>query len=447
MYICLPLPITSAIASIRWPLSEPALPMYYEPLTSLRTLRQPNAIPPTLKPIIDIPSTINDLITLNNNDESRDNIITALALIFLGNGMGDEAHDLITPLSWSEDTYFGGPTLCSEAEDAVVSMASYVHSLVHRKEGFAQGEFGMIGYQNANYWANAARARDDIAFIPYKEIRDSVLEASTEFGPEAENWCRQRIVEEGGHDDCYWETRALHELCARVSTDDSISNELKEFAERAAEVELRVLLRCSLKRAGYECGDCLRMDNDELNTSRYPSTKAPQLDDNLALAVANKVSSAHLGAFQSSNCVTLRNVVRSLESGDADIPLSVAAGLACRLLASPACKFAAQDDSDDILYIILPVNESEGTQLVDGLVQKFGSSFYGGGPLSVGDAFAFVADTNVEPLRQNGLYTFIPCESSDDGAVFIDRFHGTRGDTPTCVLQWSKGTIHKSNHN
>ncbi len=285
----LPVPISSAVASMKWPLSSPSHPMYYEPLSSLQSLRQPNAIPPTMRSIVERGAleTIDDLTHSNGNGDgdgdlrNKHHIRVALALIYLGNGLADEAHDLITPLSWGEDTYFGGPTLIShsssssssplshqglDGSDSIVALASYAHSLLHRKEGFAPGEFGMMGYQNANFWANAARSRGghdstnstgdragekDNLGLPFQQVREAVLGISTEFGTDAENWCNRHLLQETS--DEIWDIRALHELCAFVSSrdDDDGSDNLKRFAEKASELELRVLLNCCLERAGY----------------------------------------------------------------------------------------------------------------------------------------------------------------------------------------------------
>jgi len=279
---------------------------------------------------------------------------------------------------------------------------------------------------------------------------------SKNFGSEAESWCQQRLLK-NGMNGCCWDPRFLHELSATVSRDDNIADEFKEFASAACELELRVLLNYCLGRAGYECNDddILVADSPAQTTFiSNPNTKDStleklELDVNLAQAVANKVSSAHIGAFQSSASVTVRSVLRSVHLMDDNNPLrasrSAAAGLACRLLGSPAVKIARKsiDDSNadrdgTALHVILPLTESEGSNA------KFGSAFYGGGPLAVGDAFACYEVDETETGNENGVHSFIPCDSSDTNAVFVDRFHGTRGETPTSVLQWSKGTIHKS---
>jgi hypothetical protein len=393
----------------------------------------------------------------------------SLALVLLGNGLADEAHDLITPLSWNQDTYFGGPTMVAQVDGSVIAVASYAHSLIHRREGFAQGEFAMMGYQNAQYWMNALDARRNslpadggvsatVLPLPFEQVQDAIGMISKNFGSKAESWCQQRLLKHGMNG-CCWDPRFLHELSATVSRDENICKEFKEFASAACELELRVLLNYCLGRAGYECND------DDINISlaespvqttfisnpntNYSTSEKIELDANLAQAVANKLSSAHIGAFQSSASVTVRSVLRPVHLVDDNNPLrpsrSAAAGLACRLLGSPAVKLARNymdgsgaNRDETALYIILILTVSEGSNA------KFGSAFYGGGPLAVGDAFACYDVDATETGDENGVHSFIPCDSSDINAVFVDRFHGTRGETPTSVLQWSKGTIHKS---
>lgn len=73
-----------------------------------------------------------------------------LAVLRLG-GL-DEAHNLITPHSWSAPTTFGGlPKLRSTASRE----AKYCHVIVHRMEGENLGEFGS-GFNNSNYWLGQA---------------------------------------------------------------------------------------------------------------------------------------------------------------------------------------------------------------------------------------------------------------------------------------------------
>jgi len=465
-----PLPLSHAISSIRWSLSTPSSPMYYEPIQSLKTLRHPQNIPPELVPIFSrgIHETIHDL-TLSSSDESVDrtykkhNVMLALALILLGNGFMDEAHDLITPLSWSEDTYFGGPTMIHEAEDSVVMIASYSHSLLHRREGYAQGEFGMIGYQNANFWSNAAQSRrrsldearstsvleDEEFFYLSRKVKEEIIHLSKQHGPEAQLWCDKMmsITRQGAgfidEDDMIWVPRSLHDLAASVSKGHSISMDMLRFAECACELELRILLDCCLQRAGYDI-DCYSHESLELDTI-------------LAQRVANRVSAAHIDAFQSSSSVIVRRVILESLSLDEESTnksyISAASGLACRLLGCSAVKYVGegnQNDGNNSLYVFLPRKEESEIALetIDAwTTQLLGSSLiYGGGSLMVGDALCFRMDENQVSFPENikGLYRFLPTEPSDKNTVFIDKYYGSRGDSPTSVLQWSKGTIHKS---
>eukprot|EP00877_Chromochloris_zofingiensis_P002972 jgi/Chrzof1/12676/Cz07g03120.t1 len=74
------------------------------------------------------------------------------ALLYVACGGLDEAHNLITPLSWGSWTpYAGAPVRNSPA----AAEASYVHALTHRQEGNCIGEFGS-GFSNANYWYASA---------------------------------------------------------------------------------------------------------------------------------------------------------------------------------------------------------------------------------------------------------------------------------------------------
>mmetsp|Transcript_388 Transcript_388/g.646 ORF Transcript_388/g.646 Transcript_388/m.646 type:complete len:495 (+) Transcript_388:90-1574(+) len=490
-----PLSLSTSIASIQWKLSTPSFPMYYEPIESLKTLRQMKDVPPVIQPIISrgIYETIQDIDVYVKGDNSRcakqkHHLMLALGLILLGNGFIDEAHDLITPLSWNEDTYFGGRTMVPEADESVVAIASYAHSLLHRREGYALGEFGMIGYQNAKYWSNAALSRsrklgqdfshatstintfspNDLFVYPSgTRVVEEMINLSHQHGPEAQLWFRENVDNE------YWDPRVLHDLAAHVSKGDGgVSENLLRFAERACEMELRLLLECCLEGAGY---DTVGLEGAGYDTVDYSQTlletesnivqyySMDDLDVTLAQRVANRVSAAHIDAFRSNASVTVRKVLTLLnndeEQNDSSKSyLSAASGLACRLLGSPAVRCLLPVDIDDHdtnheLYVFFPTsNKLDSDNLIYMKTWKektLGSIFYGGGDLTVGDAFCF---QNMEPAKNGksiqenitGLYRFVPCDASDVYACFKDRFYGSRGDTPTSVVQWSKGTIHKS---
>ena len=436
MKVSLPKYLSPAIASIHWNLQNSQNPMYYEPLSSLRNLRKPESIPSSIKPIIELSKTIEDL-TLDVPN-SKENIILSLALILLGNGFADEGHDLITPLSWNEDTYFGGPTLVHTVNNDTIARASYVHMLLHRWEGFAMGEYSMIGYQNSNYWWQATMSRQTSS-LPLDDIRNNVIEISQNYGIEAEDWCKEYISR-------HWDARVLSQLCATVSKDES-SSSLRSFAEKASELELRVLLKSCLDQAGYNSHECLNKNNLG-GISDVTSLVMKKIDDHLALAVAQKVSSAHLDAFESNGIVTIRQVYKSQENQSVvQCSKSVAVGLACRLLGSKAIKeHISSCDNPSGVTIFLPRTEEEAQRVMNILEGEMNSSFYGGGNLNDGDAFVFSRSlVRCIPSSAN-LFSFLPCDTTDKEVIFVDHFHGSRGRTPTSVIQWSKGTIFESQH-
>lgn len=440
MKVPLPTYLSPAIASIRWNLQNSQNPMYYEPISSLRNLRKPESIPSSIQPIMELSKTIEDLTTDVPN--CKENIILSLALILLGNGFADEAHDLITPLSWNEDTYFGGPTLVSTVNNDIVARASYIHMLLHRWEGFAMGEYSMIGYQNSNYWWQATMSRQ-ISSLPLDEIRNIILETSQNYGSEAEEWCTESISEP-------WDARALSQLCATVSKNESdSSSSLRSFAEKAAELELRVLLKSCLDQAGYDSHETLNGSQlGEFSDVTSLMIKKKNIDHGLALTVAQKLSSAHLSAFESSGIVTIRQVNKCQDSQDAtDCFKSVATGLACRLLGSRAIKeFNPSCNHPSGVHVFLSKSEEETQRVMNILESEMKSSFYGGGSLNVGDAFIFSNGLVQIIPSSSDLYSFLPCEITDSDVIFEDRFYGLRGQTPTSVVQWSKGTIFESEH-
>eukprot|EP00026_Physarum_polycephalum_P018279 Phypoly_transcript_19809.p1 GENE.Phypoly_transcript_19809~~Phypoly_transcript_19809.p1 ORF type:complete len:217 (+),score=21.88 Phypoly_transcript_19809:52-702(+) len=86
--------------------------------------------------------------TLDLDSKNKDMEKVVLGLLYLGCGGVDEAHDIVTPYSWSSPTSFSGPPILkSNAKHD----ASYVHALVHRCEGPFDGEFGN-GFNNSTYW-------------------------------------------------------------------------------------------------------------------------------------------------------------------------------------------------------------------------------------------------------------------------------------------------------
>jgi hypothetical protein len=130
----------------------------------------------------------------------------------LGNGLTEEAHtSLVTPMSWPEDTHFGfGPSVYTKVSPAAKSFATYVHCLVHRREAFNMGEFGMVGWQNANYWSNAVIKSTGAKDLPHALVPTDWqrLQNINMVGPEL-----------GGRDAGsrnVFSSQAVHQLCAPV---------------------------------------------------------------------------------------------------------------------------------------------------------------------------------------------------------------------------------------
>lgn len=390
----------------------------------------------------DIPAAVEKYFPADN-EEKRYFGLVSMALLLIGNGFTDEAHNIVTPLSWPEDTHFGyGPSVFSEISPVAQSYATYVHCLVHRREAFNIGEFGMVGFANANYWSNAVLRSPGVRQLPHQDLLRRVRELVKQYKslPDVEEWARRHQLlsdtSEGETANPYFESRMVHELCANVLRRGA-TDEFTTFAERVAETEVRILLSHALQHAGYDCNiDALSQGRDEIYCAAAKSV-AVSVDESLALVAANKVSSAHLGIFRSNHIVTLRNVA-GIDKLNLTTSPSVAAGISTRLLQSPACRplFGTPTDGDvaagKAIWVAVPASEIEAESI---RIQS------GGGSLAPGDALAVSGDGWVDDYMGPPWYCMIACETTDDDAYFVDSLYGTRGETPTTVVQWSKGTI------
>jgi hypothetical protein len=209
--------------------------------------------------------------------------IIACALILLGNGCIDEAHSIITPLSWPEPVHFGYYFHSNDRSDETTSSVSttapqsqqqllqyseideiskayamYTHSLVHRYEAFHVGEFGMSGWANANYWSSAtAKSPAYEKSFPYADwfrILDSAVKDCQD--PYLTQWAQDHdIVADSAY---YFDHRAVHILCRNVMSSNNnccqktTTRTTSVNAERIAELELRVALAHALTLAGFD---------------------------------------------------------------------------------------------------------------------------------------------------------------------------------------------------
>jgi len=181
------------------------------------------------------------LLRRDDNDEYMARIATAL--ILLGHGYTDEAHNLVSSLSWPKELPFSyGPPIATEPE--ILALSSYSHCLVHRREGPNDSEFGMKGFANADYWAGAALRSGGEETLPLEEIRNSIGNLAQESNL-AHEWIMEDDKNVGE-----WDPRPLTHLCAQVLAGENTV--LREFAQQAARVELQVLLKHTLSRLGYD---------------------------------------------------------------------------------------------------------------------------------------------------------------------------------------------------
>jgi hypothetical protein len=280
--------------------------------------------------------------------------------------------------------------------------------------------------------------------LPHQQLVSEVRKL-VQAEPGASSWTQQHL-----QDDDFFESRAVHELCANVLRGDE---DLREFAEQVAETEVRVLLGHALQKAGFGVSleSILRRQHDDGNqgsplsaalsdseqstVSLMQATPQDDIDESIALTAGRKLSSAHQANFEASGSIVLRQVVATSSSGNS---LSAAAGIACRLMNSAACRLVEDSDMNstdrEVLQIALPTTN----QQVDTVNKLMGAD----GSLSSGDLVASVISGQAWSCQEGEWwFHFVPCDASDSSVLFVDRLFGTRGETPTTVVQWSKGTI------
>jgi len=168
----------------------------------------------------------------------QDSAEVAAAVLCLMLGGLDEAHNLITPHSWSAPTTFGGlPKLRSTASRE----AKYCHVIVHRMEGENLGEFGS-GFNNSNYWLGQAfyhsGGMSEHPIFPHlrRDVEDFV-------GDCHDARCLLRTMGPK------WEPKLFNNLCEdALLTEDP---ELLEFCKKVQTRELQLLFE-HIMTAGEE---------------------------------------------------------------------------------------------------------------------------------------------------------------------------------------------------
>ena len=453
--------IKSSIPSMAWPLRSPIEsmpPLYYLTMDEMSKIRKKSSISTSVNSewMNDVHATITNKFS-SGGDISQtqyDYTILSLSLLLLAHGHTDECHNLITPYSWPDHIHTSyGPVRYSDTDAGVVNVASYIHSLVHRKEGWNVGELGMVGWQNADYWGNVwARSikgddakSDELREVwrrTTREMQASILEL-TKHSPSGASWCHEYIPELFMEEDSFvdlWDPRGLHRLCAHVTKNNGAgsNDELVQFAEEAVKAEINALLQFCLDNAGY--------DLPSLKEENISSICDNEIDTEIALASSNRISSAHCAAFYSDGVVILRNLIQNEQCNQRDatkIAVSVSAGISTRLLNVSGCCILPHSEMEtvpgDFIGILLPTNDDEA-QMHSDVAKLFNK-----GPLSPGDALV-LSGHSIRSINDGivvyDLRLFRP--SDDKSALFVNTLHGGRGETPTTVVQWSKGTAHYS---
>jgi hypothetical protein len=224
---------------------------------------------------------------------------------------------------------------------------------------------------------------------------------------------------------------------------------LRSFAEQVATQEVQILLRRALERAGITMA-IIPIEESSTTATQQPervssstSTITRNVDATMALVAFKRISSAHLQNFVADGSIVLRNVVVAVGGGnnDEDVLLSAAAGIACRLLQTAGCKLLASDDSSSSSgsLCVMIATTDQGAEALSRLYKK---------DLAAGDGICVVSGTEsmipssaAALLDEVAVWKLQQCQKEDHDAIFVDPFYGTRGETPTSVIQWSKGTI------
>lgn len=240
----LPDEVRSAMEHIRWNMND-LQPMRYKSVDDMKQIRTAP---------IDIDRTIQALTeyaTLGSK-ETKYLAQIATALLLLGHGCTDEAHDLVLSLSWRGDLpYAYGPSVNLE-DETIQTLACYAHCLVHRMEGPHDSEFDMNGFQNSDFWAgNTIRNLDGMEALPLAQIRQGIMEFID--SEDAQHFVEKKF--NGIFSD--WDPRILTELCREVAAheregESAEQHPMHEFAEKAALLELRVVLGSTLIMMGFD---------------------------------------------------------------------------------------------------------------------------------------------------------------------------------------------------
>lgn len=238
----LPSAVQESIREMTWPLDV------FQPLKleSIERLAEQRGCFPILGRTED---TLAVLQQGSNKAEDNHWARIATALIYLGHGYTDEAHNLIGPLCFPEGLpFYHGPAVITS--DPVLAAASYVHALVHRQEGPCTSEYEMTGFDNADFWAGSSLRCGGEESLPLQSIRRAMRDLGQRSSQASADWVEQTLQSytfEGQE----WDPRPLTGLCAQVVT-AAFCHPTLDFCQQAALLEIRVLLDHALHHLGFD---------------------------------------------------------------------------------------------------------------------------------------------------------------------------------------------------
>lgn len=257
------------ISKIQWPLDADSYqPLHMQDLKALRKIRGETCMSGPdcpcsgsssfLEFVAHMPDSLERFLPHDNGD-ARHFLLVAIALVLIGNGYTDEAHCLVAPLSYPQELSFGYDpsrnSVYSSVSEEARAYASYVHSLVHRREGPNIGEFQQTGFENARYWSSIVIRSPGVDSLPGVELREAILKLAETCSrsQSVKEWIAcHKLAAKDPTDETYFEARPLHELCETVLHQGGSDVALKDFCQQAVELEVRILLTRALQKSGFE---------------------------------------------------------------------------------------------------------------------------------------------------------------------------------------------------
>ena len=112
----------------------------------------------------------------------------------------------------------------------------------------------MTGFFNAHYWSSIVCRSPGVEALPHVELRRQISKLAESYSSCAsvQKWCMDSGLKEP-MDEPYFEARHMHSLCESVlNNSDPV---LRQFAEQACEIEVRVLLAATLQKSGFVTQD------------------------------------------------------------------------------------------------------------------------------------------------------------------------------------------------